>query len=184
MLYAISPVRKMAKNKNIVKIKKREEAQGMVVQVALDVYFQCPHVKKLLPRTKKAYEDELKRFGRWCSTHSIIQQDKQPIQVISLVDDSSIMIHQINDQVIHEYLGYIRDTCKPKKRGSTEISSYTLAGAVRTIKTFLNWCLLDEQYSEHVKAITIKRIEKPQIIEAITEVFVAEQVEALFKACD
>lgn len=169
--------------KNIRAIKKRDESRGIAVQEAIDAYLQCAHVKKLSARTQEEYQDELGCFGQWCSEHSITQKNKTTIMIVELLDDP-VMLHQVNDQLVHLYLEHLRATHKPSKKTNTEIAASTLAGVVRVIKTFLNWCLLDEQYSQHVQAIVVKRIEKPQVEEAIVEAFSAEQIEALFKACD
>jgi integrase/recombinase XerD len=92
------------------------------------------------------------------------------------------MLHQINDQVVHLFVEHLRVTLIAKKRGQP-VSSYTLDGYVRVIKSFLNWCLLDEEYSKQIQAIAVKRIQAPQVIETIIETFTSQHIAALFEAC-
>ena len=126
------------------------------------------------------YQQELTIFAVWCSHHQIVTE-KGKRQALA---GDGILLHQVDQHVVRLFLEHLHDTHKPHKRGKKELSSYTLAGYIRVIKVFLNWCLLDPQYEQYTTAMVIARIEKPKIIEVIIETFTPEQIAALFKACD
>lgn len=168
--------------KNIRAIKRRSEVMGVSVLDAVEDYLNDPRVKRRAKTTREEYDHELHIFSTWCAQHALIQKSKEWHAVKS--DDECISLHEINDQVVYLFLEHVRQTHKPGRAGSTEISTYTLNGYARVIKTFLNWCLLDDQYCDHVKAIVVKRIEKPSVVETIVEAFTDEQIAAMFKACD
>jgi integrase/recombinase XerD len=144
------------------KIKKR--SGPVSVFDAAQEYLISSAVKGLRPATQGEYEYKLTVFSRWCIAQKITLDD-------------------IDSKIMDAYLQYWRDehtSCKP---GEIEVSTNTLAGQVRVIKIFLNWCLLDDLYSSHVHAEVIKRIKKPVIIQPIIEIFTPKQVEALLTAC-
>jgi integrase/recombinase XerD len=122
-------------------------------------------VKRLRPMTKEGYRQKLAVFTDWCETNSVT-------------------LETIRAKVVDEFLDHLRNTRTPHKANNEAISTYTLAGYVRVILSFLNWCLDDEEYSEYVKHAVVRRIKKPKIIETIIETFTSEQIEALFAACD
>jgi integrase/recombinase XerD len=93
------------------------------------------------------------------------------------------MLHQVDNKLVDQFVEHVRLTHKPAKATATELSTYTLAGYVRVIIGFLHWCQDDQQFSQHVQAVTIQRIKKPKVIETTVQPFTAAQVEALFKAC-
>lgn len=169
--------------KNVNRIKKRTDPRFFVNDVIQD-YLRGSRVQKLSPTTRKEYEEELSVFAKWCSNNAIIQKDKRWMAVNAVGDLEPIQLHQINDQVIHLFLEYLRKTHKPRKSAANELSSYTLSSYVRVIRGFLNWCLMDDQYCEQVKAITVQRIQKPKIISTIIETFSSEHIAALFEACN
>lgn len=152
----------MAKKRNVRAIKKRS---GRVnVSDAVQDYLASPQVKRLEQTTQKGYAIELFPFALWCH-------------------EQSISLDQINDRSMMLYLEHFQGTHRPARADHDEISTATLSRVVRVIKTFLNWCLLDEQYSQQVTATVIQRISKPRLNETIIETFTREQVEALFHAC-
>ena len=161
------------------KIKKRE-IQISVSEATSD-YLSSPHVKGLSSRTQEEYSQELGFFTRWCSTHEIVQLSPGKHREV-VASTIGIMLHQIDQHAVRLFLDDLRATHTPCK--GKDLSSYTLAGYVRVIKSFLFWCLKDDQYSQYVSETIINRIEKPKIIEAIIEVFTPEQIQSLFKACD
>jgi integrase/recombinase XerD len=97
--------------------------------------------------------------------------------------DENILLHHINNVVVDDFVEHLRMTHKPHKAGQTELSTYTLAGYVRVIKSFLSWCVLHDDYGKHVKATTVSRIKAPHIEETIIETFTVADIEALFDAC-
>lgn len=133
------------------------------VDEAVDDYLAS--IKRLKPATQKEYQYKLGLFVNYCADHDIYLSD-------------------ITARVIDQFLNHMKATHKPCKPGQSEISSRTLASEVRIIKIFLNWCLEDEQYSEYVKPIVVRRIKNVKITQDIIETFSSGQIEALFKACD
>lgn len=169
----------------ISKIKKREILEGVAVLDAVQEYLHTAHVKQLSETTQIEYVHELGAFASWCVSHAVVQERKTKAWVAIDVDDSEaspIMLHQINDQVVHCFVEHLKATLIPKKAGQP-ISSYTLDGYVRVIKSFLNWCLMDEEYSKQVQAIVVKRIQAPDVVEKIIEAFSPAHIDALFEAC-
>jgi integrase/recombinase XerD len=133
------------------------------VEEAADDYLAS--IKRLKPATQQEYTYKLGLFVSWCEQHSIYLKD-------------------ITARTIDNFLEHMKLTHRPRKADKEEISSRTLASEVRIIKIFLNWCLEDEQYSEYVKPIIIKRIKNVKITQDIIQTFTPEQIDALFKACD
>lgn len=151
--------------KNVRRVKKRSEAEPVSVREAVGEYLASSQVKRLRLVTQQGYEHELDVFSVFCT-------------------EKEYALHEIDSKVIDLFLNYLKQTRKSSKAGVQELSTYTLEGYVRVIKSFLNWCLLDEQYSLHIKALTVERIKKPQIIEVVIEPFTPDQIVAMFKACD
>jgi integrase/recombinase XerD len=161
--------------KNYSRIKKRQ--QGISVSDTINDYLESQHVQNLSPRTQEEYRDELGVFAVWCQSHQIrIEKGKREI-----AEGDGVCVSDVDSHVVRLFLEDFQANHKPIKKGRSEISSYTLAGYVRVIKSFLNWCLQDNQYGVDVKII--QRIEKPKVTEKIVETFSPEQIEALFKAC-
>lgn len=150
--------------KNVRKIRKRTTDDGISVREVAEAYLSSAHVRRLSARTQKTY-NELLTFVSWAEDHKI-------------------QLHQVRDQIIFEFLEHIKATHKPRRNFSSAISTHTLHKYVRMIKSFLNWCLLDDEYSQYVKAITIQRIEMPTKENVIIETFNVQQIDALFQACD
>lgn len=166
--------------KNVRKIKKRDESDGFLVSEVIQEYLVSPHVKNLSPRTQEEYQQELFVFSDWCS-HRQIRVEKGKREA---VDGECLMLHQIDQYSVQLFCEHLQATHKPTKKSRDQISSYTLAGYVRVIKSFLNWCLLDLQYGRYTSSSVIQRIENPKVIETIIETFSPEQIQSLFKACD
>ena len=163
-----------------MKIKKRDESEGIFVQEVISDYLQSPHVKRLSPRTQEEYQQELMVFSDWCQGIQI-RNEKGKRRVIP---GEGLLLHQIDQHAVHFFCEHLQATHKPIKKSKQEISTYTLAGYVRVIKSFLNWCLLDPQYGSYTSSAVIHRIENPKVIETIIETFSPQQIQALFKACD
>ncbi|BCL83194.1 tyrosine recombinase XerC [Ktedonobacteria bacterium brp13] len=175
--------------KNVRAIKKRSVNVGIPVRDAVNDFLNDPKKKRLEETTRAEHVQRLGVFATWCAEHCVLRktdgktQRQKWVELPVTGDLSPVYLHHINDQVIDVFLDHLKETHTPSKKHAEELSSYTLAGYTRVIKTFLNWCVLDEQYCEHIKAITVKRIEKPQVIEEIIEVFSLEDLDALFAAC-
>ncbi len=117
----------------------------------------------LRPASHSWYTSRLAVFSQWCEEHHL-------------------QLEQVKAKVIGEFIDYVAATRTPHK-ADAPISTYTLAGYVCVIKAFLHFCLEDEEYSEFVKPIVVKRIKLPRITQTIIDIFTDEQVEALIKAC-
>src|SRR5216117_3657106 len=92
----------------------------------------------LRPGTHSWYTSRLAVFSQWCALHQV-------------------SLEQVKAKVVGEFIDYVAATRTSHKAGA-QISTYTLAGYVCVIKAFLHWCLEDEEYSEFVKPIVVKRI--------------------------
>ena len=163
-------------------IKKRAITEGVNVKDAVDEYLATAHVKQLSKRTQEEYIYELGEFADWCAGHTLIQEKKSRAWRASPTDDEPILLHQVNDQSVYCFIEHIQCTHLSRKAGQP-ISTYTLNGYVRVIKSFLNWCTLDAEYDKQVEMVVVSRIKKPEIIEVIIETFSPEQLDALFAAC-
>lgn len=141
----------------------RRAIDNISVRDAVDEYLTS--IKRLKSKTQDEYKSKLGYFVDYCTEHKIYLSD-------------------ISARVIDDFLEHMKRTHKPCKAGRDEISSSTLASEVRIIKIFLNWCLEDEEYCERVKPAVIRRIKNVKITQEIIETFSADQIEALFKACD
>lgn len=124
-----------------------------------------PSVQNLAPRTLEEYEHELGLFAHWCQTNTV-------------------MLHQVNNKTVYQFLAHLKATLIPNRKDAKEISSYTLFGYVRVIKSFLNWCFEEEQFEGQVKANTLKRIKNPIVEETIIQTFTPGDIIELFAACE
>lgn len=77
-----------------------------------------------------------------------------------------------------------RHACKKGEGGEMmALSQSTMHGYLVLIKMFLNWCLEDEEMSEFVKAIAVKRVKLGRLDEKIVETFTDEHIRRLLIAC-
>ncbi len=169
------------------KIKKREEKNNVVfVSDAVLDFLSSAEVKRLSKRTQEEYDANLKTFATWCGSYCLIQNRKDSTWSVVKVRETydSICLHRVNAHAVYFFLEHIQATRKPSKIGHTQLSTHTLAQYVKDIKRFLNWCIQDDQYCEHVNATAVARIKKPQLEETIINIFSDDDIEALFKACD
>lgn len=167
-------------------IRQRNESDAHVfVHEAVQDFLASTEVKRLVHKTQAEYTHVLNTFAAWCDEHALVQERKTKTWKAIEADSThrQIMLHLVNDQAVHCFLQHVQETHTPSKKLATKISSHTIANYAKGIKRFLNWCLLDDQYSEHVKAITVGRIKKPKLDEVILETFSSDQIDALKKAC-
>jgi site-specific recombinase XerD len=167
-------------------VKRRDRSMSVSVLEAVTDYLNTPHVKGLMPGTKRQYDMDLRCFANWCDSHAFAQNKKSnQWEAIDLDEDHHpIQLHQINENVVQCFIEHVKATHKPSKHTKTEVSTYTLSRYVQSIKTFLNWYALDDQYGQYVQLVIVQRIEKPTVVETVLETFSREQINALFKACD
>lgn len=131
-------------------------------------------LKRLQPKTVKGYEQRLGVFCSWVNTTNkkkVTDHLKQ------------IQLEQVNVYVVDHFVQYLQQTHTSHKAGVGGISTYTLAGYVRVIKSFLNWCLVDEEYCQYVKESVVKRIKLPKVTLVVIETFTDDQIAALRKTC-
>lgn len=172
--------------RNYYRIKQRgEQDAACSVLTAIEDFLASAEVKKLNPRTQNEYRYVLFLFGEWCSEHALSQDKKTHTWAVIKTREKhdSIALHRIDNQVVYCFLEHVQSTHTPSKAGVEALSSHTLALYVKDIKRFLNWCVLDDCYSQHVLAMTVQRIEKPKLEESIKEAFSDAQIEALKRAC-
>ena len=135
----------------------------MDVREAADEFIAS--TKKLRPLTREGYKQKLNIFIEYC-------------------EERGISLEAVRNKVVDNFLDYLSEHHKPHKAHKEHISDVTLAGYVRVIRLFMNWCAEDEQYEEYVKPIVVKRIKLPKIEQKIIETFTPEQIKSLFKVCE
>lgn len=132
----------------------------MEVREAVGEYLAS--LKRLRPRSRIGYEQRLLVFSSWCEQHKVL-------------------LEHIRPRHVDDFVEHIEKTHTGSATGSA-VSTYTLAGYVRVIKAFLNWCSEDDEYSQFVKPILPRRVKVPKVVEKIVETFTDEQIEALIMA--
>src|SRR6266704_30711 len=135
----------------------------MIVSEAANEYLAS--IKSLRPRTQKGYTQRLRVFCDWCAEYDV-------------------NLEQINRRVVDGFVEYLKSGHSSRYNTHSQISTYTLAGYVRVISAFLNWCLEDDQYSQYVSVSTVRKIRLPKTDKIIQEIFTQEQLEKLKTACD
>src|SRR5690348_16958213 len=93
-------------------------------------------IKRLKPLTQDGYKRRLEVFCNWCE--------------LNLVE-----LEHIKNTVIDTFVEHLRETHRSHYVNKPELSTHTLAGYVRVILCFLNWCLEEEKYDQVVKASAI-----------------------------
>lgn len=167
-------------------VRQRKEADNIVfVRDAVLDFLADADVKRLAPGTQAEYKMVLDEFAEWCARNSLTQDKQNSVWNVTPVrpHHDAILLHKVNAQVVHLFLEHVGETHTPSRNDSTKLSDHTYTLYVKDIKRFLNWCVLDDMYSQHVTAITVQRIKKPKIEETIIEVFTEADIEALFDAC-
>src|SRR5437764_3672361 len=106
-------------------------------------------------KTKLSYKQHLERFTFWCEKQGIELQDVKP---------------RIVDQFASEEL--------------TGRSPRTVFSYVRVIKTFLAWCRDEEDYGKFVSETTVRRTKLPKVEHKVIKIFTADELHALFMACE
>src|SRR6266571_9299461 len=93
--------------------------------MALQDYLES--IKNLRPLTQQGYRQRLEVFYAWCNEHDID-------------------LGKINAKAVNQFVEHVRDTHKSHHASKPQISSQTLAGYVRYIRCFLNWCTDSSDY--------------------------------------
>jgi Phage integrase SAM-like domain len=87
------------------------EVRDAVTDYLLDI----SHLEK---RTQGVYASRLTVFAAWCK-------------------DAGYTLEQVNYCKVQAFLAHVRATRRPHKNGATQLSTHTVAGYVRFIRTFL-----------------------------------------------
>lgn len=124
-----------------------------------DTFTEFTFAKDHSPASRRWYSTRLSAFIAW------------------LHDMGCNDIEQVTPALVRRYVEYRRGT--PTAKG-TPLSTHTLHGIVRSIKTFLNWAARDELIDERIT----KRIELPKKEQKIIPIFTPEQIDRLLMACD
>lgn len=90
-------------------------------------------------------------------------------------------MEQITPQQVKRYISLLQERTNP--RTGKSITSDTVHGHAKVIKLFLSWCAQDEEFSEYVKARTVKLISLPKVEAKVIETFTLDQIKALFSVC-
>src|SRR6266704_2669736 len=135
----------------------------MVVVEAANEYLTS--IKLLEKRTQKGYAQRLRVFAAWCA-------------------EKNISLEQVNRRAVDDFVEHLKSAHSSHYSIHASISTYTLAGYVRVISAFLNWCLEDDQYSQYVSVSTVRKIKLPKTDKIIQEIFTQDQLEKLKMACD
>jgi site-specific recombinase XerD len=124
-------------------------------------------MKHLDKFTLRGYHDRLHTFAGWC------KQQCPPVE-----------LQHARNGVVHDFLAYLTETRKPHKASQQVLSSYTLQGYVQVIRSFLHWCLADEEYGEYVKRAVVDRVKLPKVENMVKETFSEEELDRLFAVCE
>jgi site-specific recombinase XerD len=131
----------------------------MLVSEALEEYKYA--VLRLSPATQEWYLDRLSRFSNWCEEHNLLLEKVKPLET-------------------RKYIEYLRTT--PSKTRGTLLSSYTVHGHARAIRTFLRWCNKEEGLEDYVTT-KAARVDMPKIDKRVLQIFKPQEIQALLKAC-
>jgi site-specific recombinase XerD len=100
----------------------------------------------------------LTRFVEWCELQSLEE------------------LEQVRPIEVRKYVEYLKS--RPNEHNGKPLSSYTVHGHARVIRTFLYWCYAEE-LTDKQRKIAMPRLEK-KVIETLT----TEQIRAMFAACE
>lgn len=105
------------------------------------------------------YSDHLTNFSMWCIAHN---------PQIKYLED-------IKAKSVEEYQGYLKRHNK---------SENTIHGAVQTIKIFLRWCSLDEEFEDEVSQRELQKIRVPKVHSEEISSFTDEEIEMILRAVE
>lgn len=99
-------------------------------------------------------------------------------------DEQAIFLSAVRNKVVHHFLDHLKKTHHSHRKVGGPLSGKTLFSYVRTIKTFLYWCLKDESpFAEEMSYAFVRSIKPPKVESTIVEVFTDKQIEAMLTAC-
>lgn len=129
----------------------------MDMSAALDEYLLAKD--DLSPSTKRWYTQKLRALVAWCAAEGVTD------------------LGQLSATHVHRYLATLRE--HPSTQFGRPITSHTLKGYARIIKTFLVWCAEDELLPARVA----HRIQMPRVEQRVIKTFTPAHLRALFDAC-
>ncbi|GHO44569.1 tyrosine-type recombinase/integrase [Ktedonospora formicarum] len=112
-------------------------------------------------KTLNWYTQKLAVFSAWCENESIELED-------------------INKRTVVAFQNHLKASRSPRK--DTNLSSYTIAGYIQVIKTFLTWCTGDDEYEDIVNERAIRNVKKPKVDITIIEAYTDEHIKLLRQA--
>ena len=111
----------------------------LVTDVVEDYRF---YILKHSPAKQFWYLARLNAFANWCTAHNLQLEQIKPLE-------------------IRRYIEELRN--RTNERTGEKLSSYTVHGHARSIRTFLNWCSREDSLEDLVPARLGKRIEMPKL---------------------
>jgi integrase/recombinase XerD len=131
----------------------------MQVQVVVDEYRYA--ILQLSDTTQTWYMTRLKRFSKWCS-------------------EQGIQLGEIKPTTIAKYLDQMAKT--PSETTGKLLSTHTIHGYARAIRTFLFWCASPPQL--YMPRSIAENIVMPRVKRSVIETFTPLQIRALFAAAE
>ena len=139
-----------------------EKGNSMQVREAIGEYIASKRQAK--PKTKKENTYMLGLFCSWCESRGI-------------------QLETVKAKVVGEYVDHLSEHLAPRKKGNS-LSSHTLYRHIASVRAFLRWCSLDEDFEEFVKLSTVQKIARPKKEVKVIGVFNEQHVKAMLKACE
>ena len=131
----------------------------MIVQEAIDEYRYA--ILQLSEATQIWYLARLKRFAVWC-------------------EEEKLTLDKLKPTSVARYLQHLAE--QPHHHTGQPISTYTLHGHARSIRTFLFWCAMEPQ--SYLSLKIPENIVMPKITQKIIETFTPIQIKKLFAATE
>jgi site-specific recombinase XerD len=116
-------------------------------------------INRLSPRTQEWYLQKVEVFVKWC-------QEQNQTEVEGLRGGHIRRFHQA-----------IADA--PNAHNGKPLTTYTINGYARAVRTFLNWC---NKEGISVNPTIRENVEMPTVEEKVIEVFTVDQIKALLAA--
>ncbi|GCE18982.1 tyrosine-type recombinase/integrase [Dictyobacter kobayashii] len=115
-------------------------------------------ISELSEETQVWYVRRLKRFAKWCAEKRLHVPDLKPAHVA----------------------GYLQELRKPSVRTGKPLSTYTLHGHMRCIRTFLFWCAKPGQ--RYLPLEVAQNLVMPKVDTKVIEPFSIQQLQAMHVA--
>lgn len=115
--------------------------------------------KTLRAKSYAGYSDYLDNFSLWCIAHN----------------PQIRYLEEIRAKVIEEYQVYLKRQNKAEN---------TIRNSIQTIKIFLRWCSLDEEFEREVSQRELQKIKIPKVHEEEISSFTDEEIEMILRAIE